>query len=71
MKLSNKSKVLNTPTIRDAEEQLAICKDLYAEEPTQENYAYMMRAQMVLNTKKIELSPEEIAELRALSRKTS
>lgn len=56
--------VLAVPTLKDAEEQLAMARDMNEEEPTTETYAAVCRATMVLNTKKIELSPEQLAELK-------
>lgn len=55
----------NTPTIADASEQYAMARDMYQEDATTETNANMLRAYMVLKTKQIELSPEELEELRA------
>lgn len=56
--------IVNVPTIPEAEEQLALAKDIHLEEPTKETYANVCRAVMVLHTKTIELSPEQLKELR-------
>jgi hypothetical protein len=61
--------ICNVPTILDAEEQAAMAADRYAEEPTTETYANLMRAKMVVNTKKIALTEAEVLELRKMYKK--
>ena len=58
------SLIMPVPTKRDAEEQYAMAKELYEEKGGSEAYADMCRAYIVLQTKTIELSPEELKELR-------
>jgi hypothetical protein len=61
--------ICNVPTILAAEEQAAIAADIYADEPTTETYANMLRARMVVNTKKIALTDAEVKELRKMYKK--
>lgn len=58
------SLILPVATKLDAEEQYAMARDLYQEKATSETYAAMCRAYMVLQTKTIELTPEQLKELR-------
>lgn len=58
------SLIMPVPTKRDAEEQYAMAKELYEEKGGSEAYADMCRAYMVLQTKTIELPPDQIKELR-------
>lgn len=58
------SRVVPVRTKQDAEEQYAMAKELYEERGDSETYAAMCRAYMVLRTKTIELTPEELEELR-------
>jgi hypothetical protein len=72
-KITKPQLVTNVPTVADAEEQVYMVKDMLEEcegnpERTKELHASLLRAHMVLNTKKIALSPEEQQELRALGR---
>lgn len=70
--LINLRLVANVPTVMDAEEQVAMLKDMLQEsedpERTKELHVAVCRATMILNTKRIELSPEQQAELRELGR---
>lgn len=58
------SLIMPVPTKRDAEEQYAMAKDMYEERGDSETYAAMCRAYMVLQTKTIELTPDQLKELR-------